>query len=160
MIRCDGIIHYSGVTHSIFYNDHRFYFFLFMTYSAFCLLYHLFSCFSDFLLNSCLLTFGLLKYKTVIKEEIDQVPEFLQGSYSLCNRVWNTFAEYLSVLLQNTSYLYFCRTCLSIFADYLLVFMQSTFQYSQYFAENSQYFYRKPLSMFSKHLLLFQNMPQ
>ena len=177
----EGVTQYSDVTHSGFYTDHLFYFFIFITPSVFCIIFLIYVSMS-------------IKYL-----KTDQVPDFLQRSHSsfLCQKMKlssailrNTFHYYCRTPLSiSAEFSIFCKTSFNIFAGHLSTFLQNSSRYScrttsnifckipfNIFAKNlsifqkntsiflqntSQYFCRTPLSIFTEHLSIFlQNTSQ
>ena len=136
----EGVTHYSDATHSVFYYDYLFYFFLSINHNSSSFLYRLFNVLMS-IKNLQLTSLSIVAYYLLVisllppKIEGHEVP-FLQGSCSFCVGVWHSsqqfcgtpfhnFVESLSVFLQNT-YQYFCRTTFSVFAENFSPDLQKT----------------------------------
>ena len=126
----EGVTQHSDVTHSGFYTDHLFYFFVFITPSVFCIIFLIYVSMS-------------IKYL-----KTDQVPEFLQRSHSfLCQKM-----ELSSAFLRNTFH-YYCRIPLSISAEYISVFFAKHLLI--FLRGTSQPFFKTALDIFAEQLPIF-----
>ena len=141
----EGVTQYSDVTHSGFYTDHLFYFFIFITPSVFCIIFLIYVSMS-------------IKYL-----KTDQVPDFLQRSHSsfLCQKMKlssailrNTFHYYCRTPLSiSAEFSIFCKTSFNIFAGHLSTFLQNSSRYSC--RTTSNIFCKIPFNIFAKNLSIF-----